>query len=242
MTWRVLEYQARIWARLLREEPARTCLPPVVTLVVHHGESGWTAPRSFHQLVEGLDELPELAQLVPDFEILVDDLVTVEDAALSARAMRPLPRVALWLLRDGRDLEAFFRHLASWADELRNLAREADHGDVEVVLRYILHGGGEASYEAIRDRVTEVAPEVEETMASAAEQLIQRGLEQGLEQGLERGRQSALRTTLDLLLRQRFGALSPAHEARLAEASADQLEVWIAGVLNAGSVDEALGG
>jgi hypothetical protein len=50
MPWRVLTYQQRIWAAVLRVEPARRRLPAIVTIVVHHGEGGWNAPRRFHEL------------------------------------------------------------------------------------------------------------------------------------------------------------------------------------------------
>ena len=78
MPGRVLTYVQRIWDAALREAPARRALPPVVTIVVHHGEAGWGAPRRLHDLVEGLDQLPGLARFVPDVEMLVDDLATVD--------------------------------------------------------------------------------------------------------------------------------------------------------------------
>lgn len=225
MPWRILVYQQRIWAALLREEPGRTLLPPIVSVVVHHGAGGWTAPTRFHQLIEGLEDLPDLIRLVPDFEILVDDLGSLEDHVLAARTMQPLAKVSLWLLRDGRSLERFFESLRAWARELEGLVRDGTREDLEVVLSYILHVGGGTSYEAIRQRVVEVVPAVEEPMASAAEQLIQ--------QGLEQGRRDTLRATVGRLLRARFGQLSPEVLARLDQADADTLDSWVEGVLTA---------
>lgn len=121
MPWRILTYQQRIWAALLRREPERTTLPPIITIVVHHGESGWTSPRRFHRIVDGLDDLPELRPFVPDFELAIDDLVTADDEALQRRPLAPFPKVVLWLLRDGRSLARFLAHLAAWATELERL-------------------------------------------------------------------------------------------------------------------------
>jgi hypothetical protein len=91
MAWRVLTYVQRIWDAVLRAEPKRASLPPVVTIVVHHGEGGWSAPRRLHDLVEGLRDHPELRRYVPDFEMLVDDLASADDEALKARPLPAFP-------------------------------------------------------------------------------------------------------------------------------------------------------
>jgi len=38
MPWRLLTYQYRIWTAVLREEPKRKTLPPILTLVAPRGE------------------------------------------------------------------------------------------------------------------------------------------------------------------------------------------------------------
>jgi hypothetical protein len=116
MPYRMLGYVQRIWDAVVRDEPGRTSLPPVIPVVVHHGEAGWSVPRSLHALVEGIASgaIPELSRFVPNFELCIDDLVSIGDEALRARPMAPLPKVTLWLLRDGRQLEAFLASLASW--------------------------------------------------------------------------------------------------------------------------------
>src|SRR5690606_1512285 len=100
-----------------------TTLPIVIPLVLHHGPAGWTAARHSHQLVPGLALLPELARFVPSFELLVDDLAKLENETLLHRPLAPLPRVALWLLRDARDPRVLLRGLATFADALDAVAR-----------------------------------------------------------------------------------------------------------------------
>jgi hypothetical protein len=114
MPYRVLIYQQRIWAAILRDEPHRKTLPPVITLVIH-GEGGWRAPRTPHQMIEGLDEAPALSPFVPDLELLIDDLSAADNEALFARPLAPFPKVVLWLLRDGREIEILLEHLPAWA-------------------------------------------------------------------------------------------------------------------------------
>ncbi|MBX3226747.1 MAG: Rpn family recombination-promoting nuclease/putative transposase [Labilithrix sp.] len=231
MPWRVLTYQQRIWASVLRAEPERTTLPPIITVVVHHGPDGWQAPRTFHAMIEGLDGLPELERHVPDFELIVDDLCAVEDEDLQRRPLAPFPKLTLWLLRDGRDVERLLDHLAAWAATLERLARDdPQREDTLVVLRYILRVAGPTPYEHLRQRVTDVAPTFEEVMASAEQYFIEQGIEKGIEKGTRR--------TILRLLRTRFGPLEPAIEARVEAASSDDLDRWTERIIVAKTLDD----
>lgn len=119
MPWRVFNYTARIYERLMREEPTPRTLPAVITVVVHHGEGGWgQAPRKLTDMLAGLDAVPQLRPYVPEISFVLDDLALVDDDALRARPLPPFPRVALWLLRDGRAIERLLAHLTSWAREV----------------------------------------------------------------------------------------------------------------------------
>ena len=59
MAYRVLRYMTLIWGRWLREHSDAAKLPPIVPIVVYHGERGWSAPLRFEELV---DLPPALAQ------------------------------------------------------------------------------------------------------------------------------------------------------------------------------------
>ncbi|MBK7154799.1 MAG: Rpn family recombination-promoting nuclease/putative transposase [Sandaracinaceae bacterium] len=53
-----MRYTVEFWERVLRSEPDRKRLPPIMSLVVHHGPGGWSAPRSMHEMVEGVGQHP----------------------------------------------------------------------------------------------------------------------------------------------------------------------------------------
>jgi predicted transposase YdaD len=182
MVLRVLEYLVRSWVELRRLEPARTTLPPVVCVIVHHGEQGWNAPTRLQELIDGIDRVPELAPLVPDFEILVDDLVKQPDEALKRRPLPLFPKVVLWVLRDARTIQRFYEHLVAWAEELARLSLESPE-DAATVSRYILKVAGDEPFENLQKRIIEVAPAMEQPMATAAEQLIQEGARKGKAEG-----------------------------------------------------------
>jgi hypothetical protein len=223
MPWRVLTYQQRIWAAWLREEPTRKKLPPIITIVVHHGERGWTAPRRFHELVDGLEKLTDLRPYVPDFELVIDDLTTTGDESLHRRPLAAFPKVTLWLLRDGRSMDAFLEHLVAWASELDALVDDDGPGDdYGTVLRYILNVLGEGPGQIVRERLNQLAPRFGEAMPSYDDRLIERGIQQGLQQGL----QQAARGALVIVLRGRFG-FDASGDPRLAVATVEQLERWL---------------
>jgi len=237
MAWRLSSYLHRIWADILRKEPDRKTLPPILPIVVHHGERPWSAPRSFHEIIEGIDQFPELRPFIPSFNLLIDDLVTQSDEDLQARPLPPLPMVTVWLLRDGRSVDSFLDHLDQWAPQLQRLVLSDPEGeDTLTVLRYILRTGGTLPYEFLRERVTQVVPAVEEAMASAAQQLIDEGIEKGIEKGI-----AALRGALRSLLDGRFGGVDEAADSRINNASVADLERWIPLVLSASTVDDVLG-
>ncbi len=96
-------------------------------------------------------------------------------------------------------------------------------------MRSILRVAGETPFEVVRQRVVDVAPAVEEAMASAAEQLIQRG------------RRETLQDALIRLLRARFGPLTPDLERRIETATTDELDRSIERVVTVARAEDVFG-
>lgn len=215
MPLRAMRYALPVWLRVLAEDPTRKWLPPVVMLVVHHGPSGWTGPRSLHDMVAGLDRFPVLRTYVPNLVLLIDDLVTLDDAALQARPLSPVPMIATWLLRDGRRMDALLEHLPVWKEVFRRVVLEAPD-EALFFLRYISSTATERSFPELRRTILEHVPAAEAPLASIAEQLKQ--------EGRQEGQQEALSRVLRTLIQRRFGELSGAQEALIAAATLDELE------------------
>jgi predicted transposase YdaD len=232
MPWRVLVYFVRIWQKLLRDAPETKRLPPIIPLVVHHGEQGWTAPVRFHDLVDGLDAHAFLRAFIPDFTLLIDDLVVRTDAELRARPLAPVARVTLWALRDARRGEALASHAAAWGKELSALASASQAGDFLAFASYIVLVAGRATFEEIRAVLLEEAPNVETTMITAAESFRQ----EGLEKGKIEGKREAVAQAIDA----KFGVSSAQAAARIAAATEEELGRLLKRVIVSGSLDEAL--
>ena len=88
-------------------------------------------------------------------------------------------------------------------------------------------------------------PEDGGTMAGviqrARDEGIQQGVQQGIRQGVQQGRIAGQRAILERLLLRRFGALPPAVLERLDTASADDLDAWAEGVLDAPTLEDVFG-
>src|SRR5688572_18981493 len=99
----MLRYMVRIWERYRQENPTLAWLPPIVPLVVHHNDTGWTASTCFYDIVDPVvEQLPDLARVTPRFEFLLDDVARAADEQVRARALNALGVLALLFLRDAR--------------------------------------------------------------------------------------------------------------------------------------------
>ena len=111
MALRLLRYMLRIWERWQRDHPRESGLPPVVPLVLYHGETRWTAPLHLRDTLR----LPEAARAVfapycPDFEVCFSDLSLFPEEKLWGTA---LVRMMLALMKHHEEGD-LGRHLGRW--------------------------------------------------------------------------------------------------------------------------------
>lgn len=134
--------------------------------------------------------------------------------------------------------------LGDWADVLRDVVA-APHGleALARVMRYILLVNDHVNPEALQELLErEVGPEAKDTIVTVGQRLIQQGIQQGIEQGIQQGIQQGERAALLRLLRRRFGAdVDTDTELRIANASGQEIEAWLEGVLSAVTLAELLG-
>lgn len=258
MVLRVLGYVLRIWWRLVHGGAER--LPVVMPFVLHHGESGWNVARRLSDLLD-LDEAlrPILMPYVPDFELIIDDLVRVPEEELARRVMTALARLTLWALRTIR--VGFERELLPvWAAALEEALVTAGPRALERLFVYLSEvQEGESIYAALlsegaSEGVREVnvglrkkwedqarAEGLEQGRGEGLERGREEGLEQGREEGLERGMErgrAALTSVVLAQLKLKFAPLPSEVEERLKGASLDELARWGARVLTATTLDE----
>ncbi len=229
MPLRMLVYMTRIWERCLSES-SQAPLPVVLPVLVSHAAGGWTAPLHFRELLASdPTSIPGLADLVPDFRIIVDDLAHVSNEDLRARALQQFPTLALWLLRDSRTADALLTNLSEWAEAFHAVAT-ANTGlqALSRLLRYVALVVPDLHFQEFRAKLVPLAPETDTAAMTIAEQLRA--------EGRAEERAAILTKQLDL----KFGPIAPEMQARISAAEMADVERWLERVLTADTLDAVL--
>jgi hypothetical protein len=227
-------YVAAIHARYVKQTEGKLPLPVVMPLVLHHSETGWKAPT---ELVELYGDAPEVLPWAEPYllklKCKVFDISRVSDEELKAWALGAVTSLALWALRDARNLARLRRTIGFWAGTMMKLGLEPSGvGALHAVLRYISQVSDEKVEDLIQAMI-EGAPAAKEHIMTVAEQLRQEGRDKGR---LE-GRTSALQEQLE----DKFGPLSHEVVGRLQSATEEQLGRWAKRILTADSIQAVFG-
>jgi hypothetical protein len=246
MPLRILEYMLRIWRAHLAEQPKARSLPPIIPIVLHHSEHGWTAGTSFEALFD-VDEAvaADLSPFLPRFRFLLDDVSRATDDELRARAVTALAKLVLGCLRHARRMPDMLGDPDRWEATLREAAT-ARHGvhALRTVLRYMFHVSDDPDIGQLQKFFRPAdKPALEEEIVTLAQHCEEKGrrigLEQGLSQGLEQGRARQASTLLKLL-HAKLGEIPPDVATRVQAADSASLERWALKLLTATTVDEVL--
>ncbi|MFO7561363.1 MAG: Rpn family recombination-promoting nuclease/putative transposase [Enhygromyxa sp.] len=232
MPLRIIDYLARIWKRHLKDNPLP--LPLIIPLVVSHAPEGWTAATTFHQLVApDPATIPSVIPFVPSFEILVEDLAHLSNEDLRSRALTAFHQLALYLLRDARDIEGLVRNALLWADAATDALRTPNGMEaVALLFRYVARITDGLNFNRFRDNILSKSTELERaTMTmTAAEEWIR----EGRAEGRAEGRVLALCRQLQI----KFGEIADEYRHRLDAATEEQLDNYLARVLSAQTIEE----
>jgi hypothetical protein len=238
MAYRLLGYQSRIWERWRTDHPKARTLPMIIPIVMYHGVTPWSEPRSFADLLEVPASVrPTIEPYLVQFTYVLHDLSEISDDELRESAIRTaLARLVAMCFKHARTGADFVPILGGWMNVVREVARAPNGLEaLAQVMRYILEVNEQVAPEALQALLErEIGPETKDTIMTAGQQLIEQGRQQGIEQGRQRFQALLLHQ-----LRQRFGAEIDTHvEQRLAAASIEQMEAWSVRVLSAATLAE----
>jgi predicted transposase/invertase (TIGR01784 family) len=225
MPLRILGYVVRILLQHAEQEGEALPLPVVVPLVLHHSETGWTAPTRFEALFDpALVDADGLGELVPRFSFLLDDISRLPDEALWGRALGLVPSLTLWALRDAREPARLLASLPRWARLLRELAEAPSGRDALVALFRYLALVADLPADTLVQAVERAAPSSEDSMVTVAQQWLAQGEARGRAEGEARGRAEAVLAVLEA----RGLPVSDRQRARvLGCTDLEQLERWV---------------
>jgi len=249
MAYRVLRYMVRIWGRWLRErsDEAPQRLPPILPIVVYHGESEWSAARDFQSLVELPEALVGAAELVPSFRYVLDDLRRAGDEEIRSREAPPDATLAWIFFSQAYERDRGAEVLEACLDLFAPLVARLpmSKGLLEQFFTYSLRVGfgDESDLSNALSRLG--GPDLEELVVTAGEKLIEKGRAQGHEEGHEEGRQvgrlEGARHLFSKLLVQRDGPLSELRRERIERASLEELESWAERLASGDRLEDVFG-
>ncbi|MDI1444430.1 Rpn family recombination-promoting nuclease/putative transposase [Polyangium sp. 6x1] len=248
MVFRMGVYMFRLWEQLVRDDPALKELPPIIPIVVHHSEAGWTAATAFQDLVV-MDEAvrPVLMPFVPRFELRLIDLGGGRAGDLVEQALTALGQVVLWCLSVAGDDARFEREIERIGEALDEvlLARDG-FAALGVLLRYLAATHERISAEKVGEILeSATGSKAREVIMTWLDEIEERGRVEGRVEGrLEgrvEGRMEGQARLLRRLLTVRFGALPASARARIAKADEATLSRWGVRLLTAETLDDVFG-
>ena len=222
--FQVFGYAVHILRSWTRANPDAERLPAVIAVVVHHSRDGWQGPDDLQELIDLDPELRAiLANYLPRFRVLVDDLSRVEEADLMRRTESALLQLA-WLclkrVRDATDPAAELRRLRGLLASAR--VEPGARGLLISVLTYVAQVW-RLDAEEFR---TLARLELGDAMSNDEIPTI---YEQLVSKGRAEGRAESREAEIAILLEQleaRFGACPEAVRERVRRASDEERRAW----------------
>ncbi len=257
MVLRVGQYTMRMWGRMARDRVAAgprrgpgappssspggpRRLPPILPIVLYNGQKPWTAPTAFQDLIV----VPEAARgtllpHIPHFRIRLVDLSEGRMDGLVESALTSLGWVVLWCLSVAGDDERLEREAGRIGAALDEVLRSPDAtAALLALLSYLGATHPEMPASKLRQIIEQVTGEqAREVVVTFLDQIEQ----QGRKEGRAEGRTEASVTLLLGLLAKRFGPVPQEMKARIVSAGEQQLQRWALRVLDAPSIEDALG-
>lgn len=246
-----LRYQVRLWES--EDKPANEAgvrpLTPVLTVILHHSETGWRGKCRFADYFEmGDDTAKMFGPFLVDFGVFVDDLSRLGVEELLARPVPADVQVMLFALRFGRTGEDVLKELPKIEPQLREL-KEQQHGTIALKLFFLyIRQVAKVSGEQLRMAVQDVFEPVLDPEVAALWDLYDAlhdryyamldAERKGIRKGKREGKREGKASTLSSLLTARFGELPAEFAVRLKAASLKELKRIELRVLSAATLDE----
>ncbi len=216
-------YMVRIWKRHAGTSAAKLrVLSPIIPVVVYHGSADWTVAGSLREMIDA--DVPELA-FVPGSGYILRSLRAMDVDALSRNAALRAGFIAL-----RREALAFLAEIAEGLPEGGDLRRQ--------VLEYVLRVYNVDLEELRINLRNEGHAELEATVGTIAQTLLEQGEERGLAKGLAEGRAQGKAETFLRQARIRFGDVPAARADEVRTADATTLDRWLDALIGAESLEE----
>ena len=222
----LLGYMVEIWKMHLKQAKkganSRT-LPIIIPIVIYHGSEKWKPGTTLADMASGPKEL--LAEYVPDFKFILNDLTRMKDDEIKGRAFL---KTALFLLKYVRNPE--FRRYFPMIAELINSVLENDRENeiFFLCMTYVMESTDAFDIRELISIVEEkISSEKGGEVMTIAEKLMEKGMQKGLQEGLQKGLQEGLQKGLQKGLQEGLqeGLQKGLQKGKIVAAREDILEI-----------------
>lgn len=215
MVFRMLLYMVRLWERVARETPLGKTLPPIVPILIHQSDTGWTAATRFQDIISFDGEAgASLERHTPHFEMRLIDLSVGRALELRYEAISAAVKVAFWVLSVAGDDERLQREIG----RMKKLFHEIDQDAVlRMLVRYLAATHPRMPGAQLGKLLMKaVGPRGQEVIVTFLEEIERKGELKGERKGERKGVRKGRMETLLELLEARFGGVPEDAKARIA--------------------------
>lgn len=236
-------YMMRLWEQIVRDDPARTDLPVIFPILVHHSNAGWTAATAFQDLIPVEPSFREvLSPFIPHFQVRLVDLSEGQATHIVDEVLTPLARVALWCMSVAGNDERLERELYMMREALEEIVQAPNgYAALGVVMRYIATTHRRLDVERM-SKLMETAggPRTKESWQLWVEEFdrnYKRKIRRNIERQVDRNGRAEM---LLQLIAARFGSVPTEVSARIKAARRSALDQWALRVLTAKTPEEVV--
>jgi len=196
----LLKYILSIWEEKYNIKTNK--LPIIIPLVIYNGENKWNIETKLINLIEGIEELPEIMkQYIPTYQYEIYDFSPEEKLGIvglaNLKAILQTTRVAR--VRRG---EKFDEELRRAFELLVGIKDKKTFNELfESCMLYLMYTRDDINIEKVKEVAKKVMDERGELIMTIAEKLKNEGMEKGIEKGKLEGE----RELIIEILNQRFG-------------------------------------
>jgi predicted transposase/invertase (TIGR01784 family) len=183
----VLKNMTHIWEKHVEKHKGTKKLPPIIPLLIYHGEYPWKIDTSFISMFA----IPEtLEKYIPSFKYELYDVSHMPEEEIKGDVEL---RIVLMAFR-----YIFHPEIMSRLKNIFQLFRELPDNTkfneyLELLLRYLGSNIRDVNPDQLRDSVTEVLEEGGAMMSTVFQQILERGKEIGVKEGEEIGKEIGMK-------------------------------------------------
>jgi len=169
----MLGYILDIW-KLYNKQNKNEKLPPIIPILIYHGDRKWKYGSSLSELIEATSEA--ISDYIPGYNYLLYDFSNYSDAEIKGQIkLRLFLKLISHIFDD--DFDKGLREVLPLLIELREKTTGLEY--IETVVKYILNIGEEISLNELDQKAKTISAEGSAVIMTIAEKIYHDGKEEG---------------------------------------------------------------